>query len=222
MLTIYFLRHGQTEWNLVGKYQGTKDVSLSEEGRKQAEAAAGWFDDISVDAIYTSPLQRAYVTAEMLSERKHIPLQVEPDFSEICFGDWEGLTYDEIEAAFPGSIAKLYDRPDEWEIPHAEKFEDVRKRVMRGISKILETNCPETNKTVVIVSHGAAIRMMLCGLLDLPIRYSWHLSQSNANISCVHHYDSGENWLFLLNSVEHLKNRKNIPQDAKLLDGKTV
>ena len=71
MLTIYFLRHGQTEWNLVGKYQGTKDVSLSEEGRKQAEAAAGWFDDISVDAIYTSPLQRAYVTAEMLSERKH-------------------------------------------------------------------------------------------------------------------------------------------------------
>lgn len=221
MIKLYFLRHGQTEWNLVGKYQGTKDVALSEEGILQAKAAACWFDDIPIDAIYTSPLQRAYVTAEILGKRKGISPISCNYFAEICFGDWEGMTYEEIEAKWPGSIAMLYDRPDLWEIPHAERFFEVQTRVMKGIYEILASDSADIEKNIVIVSHGAAIRMMLCGLLELPIRYSWRLSQGNTGISCVHHYSAGENWLYLLNSMEHLKTSKG-KQNKILSEGKTI
>lgn len=202
MISLYFLRHGQTEWNLSGKFQGSTDVALSPLGIRQADAAAAWFDDVRLDAIYTSPLTRARMTARKVAERKNLPLVEMPDFRELCFGEWEGLTYEEINTRWPGAIDALYKKPDGLRIPGGETFDEAEARTMRGLREILASGDGEN---FLIVSHGAAIRTMLCGLLDLPLRMSWNLCQGNAAISRVDHYGEGMNWLYLLNSQEHLK-----------------
>ena len=202
MITFYFLRHGQTMWNNNGKYQGSTDVPLNETGERQAALAARWFDDEEIDAIYTSPLTRAAKTAECLGRRKGLTPIVKPEFQEICFGKWEGLTYDEIEARWPGAIEVMYDHPEKLRIEGGETFQEVQDRTMKGLRDLLAQG---DNKTYVIVSHGAAIRTMLCGLLQLPLHMAWHLCQSNANISAIHYYGEGQSWLYMLNSQEHLK-----------------
>lgn len=202
MISFYFIRHGQTEWNLTGKYQGSTDVPLTALGERQAEAAARWFGDIALDAIYTSPLVRARVTAEKLAGRKQMVLKEKPEFRELCFGAWEGLTFDEIEARWPGAIEKMYTAPDQIRIPGGETFAEAEARTMKGMGDILAEG---DNKTYAVVSHGAAIRTILCGMLHLPLAMSWHFCQGNANISRIDYYGEGKSWLYLLNSQEHLK-----------------
>ncbi len=210
MTRIYFLRHGQTEWNALQKFQGSIDIALSDEGRDQAERAAGYFvGEPALDAIYTSPLRRAHETADILGERQGIGVKVVPEFSEISFGVWEGLTHREIEAKWPGALSLLYSDPDKWQIPEAESFEAVRLRAMRAMQEILaaadaEEKDETDEKHIAIVSHGVTIRMLLCGLLDLPTRASWRLNLGNASISRVDHYGKEGNWLSLLNYIEHL------------------
>ena len=210
MIQIYFLRHGQTEWNALQKFQGSIDIPLSKEGREQAECAAGYFAEEPLDTIYSSPLARAYETAQIMGERQGLPVQVVPEFSEISFGAWEGLTHQEIEAKWPGALRLLYSCPDKWQIPDAESFEDVKERAMRGLQPILdeleaEAEAEEDDeKRILIVSHGVTIRMLLCGLLYLPVSASWRLNVGNASISRVDHYGEEGNWLSLLNYTEHL------------------
>ena len=212
MIQIYFLRHGQTEWNALQKFQGSIDIPLSDEGREQAECAAGYFADRPIlDAIYSSPLARAYETAEILGECQGLDVQVVPEFSEISFGAWEGLTHQEIEAKWPGALRLLYSCPDKWQIPEAESFEDVRERALRGLQPILdeldaeaENDDDDDEKRILIVSHGVTIRMLLCGLLFLPTSVSWRLNLGNASISRVDHYGDEGNWLSLLNYMDHL------------------
>lgn len=201
MICFYFVRHGQTVWNLNGKYQGSTDVPLSETGVRQAELAARWFDGKTFDAIYTSPLDRAKKTAEALAVRHAMTPIVMPEFQEICFGEWEGLTYDEIEARWPGAVESLYRTPDTLRIEGGETFQEVQERTMRGMRRLIAQG---DGKTYVIVSHGAAIRTILCGMLELPLHLAWHFCQGNANISCIHYYGEHQSWLYLLNSQEHL------------------
>ncbi len=210
MIQIYFLRHGQTEWNALQKFQGSIDIPLSDAGREQADRAAGYFADRPIlDAIYSSPLARAYETAEILGECQGLDVQVVPEFSEISFGAWEGLTHQEIETKWPGALRLLYSCPDRWQIPEAESFDDVRERAMRGLQPILdeldaEAEDDDDERRILIVSHGVTIRMLLCGLLSLPTSASWRLNLGNASISRVDHYGEEGNWLSLLNYTEHL------------------
>lgn len=202
MISFYLIRHGQTEWNLTGKYQGSTDVPLSPLGIKQAELAARWFDGVELDAIFSSPLSRARVTAQKLADRQHMEVQIKSEFQEICFGKWEGLTYEEIEAQWPGAVEKMYNEPDSLHIEEGETFQQVEERTMKGIRDIIQLG---DQKNYAIVSHGAAIRTILCGMLDLPIRMSWHFCQGNANISRIDYYGEGQSWLYFLNNQEHLK-----------------
>lgn len=202
MISFYLIRHGQTEWNSTGKYQGATDVPLSKLGEEQAVCAAKWFDDIHLDAIFASPLSRARKTAEALAQRKKMNIGLMPEFREISFGVWEGLTYEEIEARWPGEIDRMYSAPETLRIEKAETFQEVEDRTMEGMRKIIALG---DDKVYAIVSHGAAIRTILCGMLELPLRMSWHFCQSNANISRIDYYGEGQAWLNLLNSQAHLK-----------------
>lgn len=201
MICFYLVRHGQTLWNLSGRYQGSTDVSLSQTGLVQAEMTAQWFKNKNLDAIFTSPLKRAQMTANAIARPHGIRPVIKAEFSEICFGQWEGLTFEEIEERWPGKIEQMYKNPDTLHIEGGESFLEVEARTMKGMQDLLAQG---DNKTYVIVSHGAAIRTILCGMLDLSLRYAWQFCQGNANISCIHHYGKDQNWLYFLNLQEHL------------------
>lgn len=214
MITFYFVRHGQTLWNSSGRYQGATDVPLSEIGKEQAEKAAAWFRDVHLDAVYSSDLSRAKDTAETIARTKGLSVSLHPGLREISFGDWEGLTYDEIEARWSGGIEAMYNHPATVRISGGESFGDVEKRTMAAMKDIIAEvgmgdngrgdEWEENGKTVLIVSHGGALRTIFCGLLGITVDKAWDFCQANANISCIKYYGN-RNLLFLLNSTDHLK-----------------
>lgn len=159
MTRIVFIRHGQTEWNVIGKYQGQTDVALSSEGVEQAKLLAENFPLEHLDAIYASDLKRAMVTADCVA--KHFGLEVQPEaaFRELNFGDWEGLTYEEIVSQWPEAMENFLEHPDRLLIPNGESFGDLQKRAMHRVREIV---AQESGKTVAVVAHGAILRTILC------------------------------------------------------------
>lgn len=122
MTKIIFVRHGQTEWNVLGRYQGQTDIALSPLGIEQAEKLAAHFPVDKVEAVYSSDLVRAMTTARCVADRFGLTVEPRPELRELNFGDWEGLTYDEIVAKWPDALNNFFQHPDVLEIPHGESF----------------------------------------------------------------------------------------------------
>lgn len=202
MINFYFVRHGETVWNKTGRYQGTTDVSLSELGKMQAEKTALWFRSKTVDGVISSPLERARETAECIAKPHGLEVETMPLLQELCFGDWEGKTAEEIEGLWPGMIEDMYHNPQSLVLPHGESFADCQKRGLEAIRELTERG---DNKTYVIVSHGAILRTIVCGMIHIPLANSWNLSFSNTGVTNVYHYPGDMNVLHFLNLTEHLE-----------------
>ena len=207
MITLYLVRHGETEWNKSGRYQGSTDVALSDMGLAQAEKTAEYFQNIPLDGVISSPLQRAKVTAEGIAKTHGLALETTPALQELCFGDWEGKSFGEIDKLWPGMMDEMYHHPDRLRLPHGESFLDCQKRTMAFIGELLQRG---DNKSYVIVSHGAAIRTIICAMLGIPLARSWNMGLSNASVTTIRHYVGEKNMadlnmLFTLNQTSHLE-----------------
>ena len=147
MLNVLIARHGQSEWNVVGKWQGQENPPLSDLGRAQAKNVA---ERLGVfDAIFSSDLDRAFSTATIIAEGAGIgPVLVMPAFRERCAGEYEGLTRDEIEIRFPGALeAGVW--PPGWE--------DDESVVERASKALIEIQCQINHGEVLVISHGGVI-----------------------------------------------------------------
>ena len=204
MLKIIFIRHGKTLWNSSGRFQGQSNTQLSEEGIIQAQKLAENFPVEHIDAVYSSPLDRAFITGKIIADKFHVPITADKRLCEISFGAWEGLTYNEIHAKWPAEIEMLFSRPDETAIPQGEKFTDVQKRAVEALNDIIAQNTvSDENKTVVITAHGGILRALLSHILHMPLRYIWSLRQDTTAISIITYYGEKCN-IELINSTAHL------------------
>ncbi|RCW64233.1 histidine phosphatase family protein [Saliterribacillus persicus] len=147
MTQICLVRHGETDWNALGKIQGTTDIPLNETGKKQAEACGAFLKGTDWDVLITSPLKRAKETAEIINTYMDMPLEEMAEFKERSFGDAEGMTPEERTERFPGRI-----------YPNQEEVETLHKRLEMGLEKI---NDRYKNKRVLLVAHGAVINAIL-------------------------------------------------------------
>jgi probable phosphoglycerate mutase len=142
------VRHGQSEWNAAGRWQGHADVALDEAGRRQAAEAAlalGTFD-----AVWSSHLQRAHLTASIIAEILGIgPVQVDARLAETDVGPWEGLTQREVEEGWPGFLAARR-RPEGF-----EPYDDAARRMLAALADIAAQH---PGAEVLVVSHGGVIR----------------------------------------------------------------
>ena len=157
-MDIVYLRHGQTDWNILNKFQGQTDIPLNEEGRRQARAAAPLLKPMTFDAVFTSPLSRAVETEQIAYGSPH-PIR-DPRLMEWNFGVLEGKNGDDI---FP----RLLHRNAEV-IPGAERLEDLVERV-RSFYEETERRYPDGR--ILIVSHGGvsiALQIVLFGYRDGP------------------------------------------------------
>ncbi|MCF6474240.1 histidine phosphatase family protein [Nonomuraea sp. MG754425] len=156
---IVCLRHGQTLWNVEQRFQGHSDIPLDETGVAQAARAASLLASLRPTMIVSSDLQRANDTALALGRLIGLDVAVDKDFRERGGGQWEGLTRDQIAARWPEEYAA-------WEAPDGEPVTDVSSRVSiamrRWASRI------DDDGLLVVVSHGAALRLGICELLGLP------------------------------------------------------
>ena len=200
MMKLLLIRHGQTDWNLLGKYQGQTDIALSGEGIRQADLLAQNFPVDTLDIIYTSDLQRAFMTAERLAEKFSAPLYADKALRELNFGAWEGLTYQEIAERLPQEVKNLFGAPEKLQIPEGETFLMLQRRAM---DKIHEIRAENEGKNVAVVAHGAISKAILTALLHIPLHYVWTLRQDNTAVNILR-FDDEFVSVELLNGISHL------------------
>ena len=202
MTRIFLIRHGETEWNKQGRLQGHSDVHLTPEGIHQAKTLAEHAPFTHADAIYSSDLSRAFGTAEILAAKFHLKVRKMPELREMNYGDWEGRFISELAAESPKDFGKFFTDPERCHPPHGETFLECQARVMIGIREIIADH---EGQKVIVVSHGAAIRLILGAALDMPIHKMWAISQSNTALNVLR-VDEFDFTVELVNSTLHLYN----------------
>ena len=136
MTEIIIIRHGETEWNKTGRFQGQSDVPLSAEGRAQAEVLGRNLAVDHVDAVYASDLVRAMETAAPIAKRFGLDVIPDPLLRELHFGKWEGRFFSEINEETPDMMTMFYRNPEEVAIPESEPFAAFQKRVSGRVRTI--------------------------------------------------------------------------------------
>ena len=159
MTRLLLIRHGETDWNVEGRYQGQADPPLNERGLAQARALAERLkrEGIRPAAIYSSPLRRAWQTAQIIAEAVGAPLFAEPRLKEICLGEWEGVLTPEIMRRWPETFRDWEERPWETRPPGGETIAEVQKRVYAAVDDILARH---PNDTVAIVAHRLPLALL--------------------------------------------------------------
>jgi probable phosphoglycerate mutase len=202
---LYIARHGQSMWNLENRMQGMKDVELSELGIKQAELLAKRLEGENIEAVYSSDLKRAYMTAEIISKRIKVPLFKEKEFREMSFGVWEGLTAEEIEKNYAELYTLWKKDPLQFFVEKGETLQQVQNRMLKKTWEIVEKNM---GRNVLIVSHGTSIKALILGLLGIDLNFYPSFRMDNASLNIVDIKENKKAVLVLYNDTCHLGERK--------------
>ena len=150
------VRHGETDWNRENRFQGHADPPLNDAGRAQARELAGRLDGEPVAVAYTSPLERAHETAQIVCRRLGVELHVSASLMEVDVGSWSGLTRAEVEARFPDGYRRWLDYGHGWD--DGESYDELGERVVSGL---LEIAARHPEELVLAVTHGGPIRSAL-------------------------------------------------------------
>jgi len=202
MTSIILVRHGQTEWNRVERFRGRVDLPLNATGRSQAHAAARRIlSTWNIAAVYTSPLQRAVETAQAIGQRSAVPVTKCPGLIDIDYGEWQGLTPEEVHQQYPELYSLWLTSPQRVRIPGGESLGRVRRRAMAAIREIVARHPQET---VVLVSHLVVCRLLVLAMLGLPTACFWHIQQDTATINVFEHTD-GRFIVKVINDTCHLR-----------------
>jgi glucosyl-3-phosphoglycerate phosphatase len=152
--TLLLARHGETDWNRDGRWQGLSDTRLNDRGREQARELAGQID--GVDVVYSSDLARARETADIVAERLGLEVRLDQRLRERGFGEWEGLNSGEIEERF-AEAHRLWKAGEGVGAENAEPFDKFAARIHDFLDEILERHPGES---VLVISHGGSIRVI--------------------------------------------------------------
>ena len=162
---VFIVRHGQSEWNLERRRQGQLDSPLTEAGRCSAQAVGATLSNLDADALFSSPLGRAWQSAQIIDAVLGLGVHSEPGLSEIDHGEIAGLTDDEIERSNPGLLAQRRSRLYDWRFPGGESYSDADSRAAGALRRIEAAPAQRP----VLVTHEMIARMLLRNLLGLGI-----------------------------------------------------
>ena len=201
-LKIYFLRHGETTASQTGGYCGVLDVELTSAGKEMAKDFAQAYKSRSWMSIYCSPLLRTITTAEPLCSQLRMDMQLREGLKEIAYGQWEGKTPEEVNREFHDEYVRWLADPG-WNSPTGgEKGLDIARRSSEVLEEIERTY---SNGNVLVVSHKATIRIMLCSLLGIDVgRYRDRILMPVASVSIVEFTERGP-LLRVLGDRSHLR-----------------
>lgn len=196
MLHVYLLRHGETTWNADGnRYCGITDVELTEKGVAQANQVKELLNGISFDAIYSSPLQRAYITATIASNER-LEVVKDPLLIEASFGQWEGKTREEFIKENPEAWAQWEKEPD---TTRAGVTGETALEVVERVNQFFQNAAAKhPNGTILVVAHNAVNRFYLAYKLGMPLRNYRRIVQENSSIT---HFTLDENNDISLNKL---------------------
>lgn len=181
-MRLILVRHGQTEWNQLGRIQGRTDIPLNDTGIMQARAAGEWLSQRRIDAVYSSPMQRAFDTATEIARPHGLPVISIDDIIEIDFGLWEEKTADELKKLYPEYWNDWSWHLDEEKSANmqAESAYTILNRVKRALNSIFEENT--AGSTAVVVSHTMPIKLIMANAIGLPLKSLQSIKVGNCGI----------------------------------------
>lgn len=201
-MKILLARHGETQWNAEGRYQGQEDIALSPAGEVQARALGERLRELRIDRAVVSPLSRARRTAELaLGEPRASMLTTDKGLSEIAHGAWEGLLATEIHASDPERLRAWRERPHEVLMPGGESLQQVLDRAWPALARACDRLGADEN--VLIVAHDAVNRVLLCRILGLPLSRLWSFRQAPTTLNLLEGPDVEHLDVVRLNDCSH-------------------
>ncbi|MBV9407908.1 MAG: histidine phosphatase family protein [Candidatus Eremiobacteraeota bacterium] len=172
-MRVYLARHGETTWNLAGRYQGRRESELSPLGVRQALALADAMDAAAVGRVVSSPLLRCTETARPTAERRHVPVEIDDRLIEIAHGTWEGRLRDELAANDPDRYRAWRQDPAHVQFEGGESVRDVLDR-WRGFAVALAPQTP-----TLVTTHDAVVRVALVDAMSLSLDAFWKARVEN-------------------------------------------
>lgn len=202
MTRVILVRHGETEWNRVERFRGRAEIPLNATGIAQAEAAARRIGaEEPPVAVYASPLGRAVRTAEIIASPLGLTVQTCPGLTDIDYGQWQGLTPEEVGERWPDLLRSWYEAPHTVRFPGGESLDDLRRRGLAAMRDLAERH---KGQRVVAVGHTVVNRVILLGVLGLGNDRFWRIRQDTGAIN-VFEIEGGEFTLVSLNDTGHLR-----------------
>lgn len=200
MSKLFLVRHGDTELNSAERYWGHTDVKLSAAGVRQAERLCHRLADEKIDAVYSSNLERALVTARIIASEHQLAVTTCAELKEVNFGNIEGLTFDEVNRLYP-QVAKWWvERSPDLQYPGGESRSQFNKRVSQFLDRLKKHTQEEA---ILIVAHSGVLRTLMCQLMGIEPHYMRQFRLNLASLSIMETYPT-EAILTLLNDVSHL------------------
>lgn len=182
MVKLILVRHALTVDNQKSRLSGHIDSSISEEGKEQIDKITNYLKDFDIDKIYTTTSSRTKDTVKKLSELKSIEIIEKESLKEISFGDFEGLTFDEIKDKYPKEFQDMIQKGYEYKYPNGESLIDSYNRVCIELDNIISNN---DNRTILICSHGGTIRNIITYLISNSYKYHWNFKIDNGSVTIL-------------------------------------
>ena len=166
VLKLYIVRHGETEWNVIKRFQGQLNTPLTEKGMEKLRKTGKKLKNILFDQVYTSELGRTVASAEIILNENNgyknnkLELQKLAELNEVYFGVWQGLTYEEVFLKYPEEGKNYFYNVKNYKAENveAEKLEDALERFLKGINKILDSH---ESGNILVVTHGTVFEMFM-------------------------------------------------------------
>lgn len=201
--TFILVRHGETDWNREGRYQGKLDIPLNANGREQAAKLAVGLASLILDAAYSSHLARAFETAQTVCARRGLDVVKEPGFAEINHGEWEGKLASEVGEKWPKELDAWRNWPHTVQMPGGERIADVQSRAVKALTALAAKH---DGQTVLVAAHDATNKSLLCWASEAPLSSFWRFKQDPTALNCLEVTTEGEKItprIVLMNSMHH-------------------
>ena len=186
-MNIFLIRHGSTKLDIEQKMQGRIDLSLSDQGIKEAHKLSKALENEKFVKIYSSPLKRCIETANILNNYHKKEIKIIPELIEHSKGDWDGMKKEEIKDQY-SKIYESFLNGEDPRPPKGENFKDCKKRINPFIENLKKTFTE--NEKILIISHGGINRVFLGIILNLPIKEQYKLKQDNCCLNIIYLKDT--------------------------------
>tara|TARA_Y100001970_G_scaffold200773_1_gene244265 strand:- start:34771 stop:36096 length:1326 start_codon:yes stop_codon:yes gene_type:complete len=201
---IILVRHGETDWNKEGRFQGQIDIPLNENGKSQAKQAADYLKGISFNKGYSSSMLRPLQTAKIILDNNDLNIKKIDKLVEISHGLWEGKLENEIKDTWPKLLDDWHQKPEDVMMPQGESIREVAKRSISAWENICEMQ--EDDDITLLVAHDAVNKTLICHILGLDLSNIWMIKQGNGGITVIDIFNdiNKDNVISSLNITSHL------------------
>lgn len=200
-MRLILVRHGETQMNKTGRFQGINDEPLNATGRAQAQAVASALEEGLPFHLYVSPVHRAMETAQTVADKLDVPLTQKKGLEEADIGELEGLTGPEMRERYPDFVKRWTEDAGVAQMPGGESLSQVQERAWKAITELIAKH---TDETVVAVTHNFTLQTIVSKVLEMPLRNSRRLRQDLGSITCVE-FTNSRTTLLSLNETWHLR-----------------